>query len=84
MCAAGHSQGFADSGSKQLRLKTLSLRPLIFEIHDFITMQECDHLISKARKHLGDSVVSKMDGDEGKSDTPSMDRTFKLVKIFNS
>ena len=59
-------QGFADSGSKQLRLKTLSLRPLIFEIHDFITMQECDHLISKARRHLGDSVVSKMDGDEGK------------------
>lgn len=62
-------QGFADSGNKRLRLKTLSLRPLIFEIHDFITMQECDHLISKARKHLGDSVVSKMDGDEGKSDT---------------
>eukprot|EP00943_MAST-04B_sp_MAST-4B-sp1_P003004 g3004.t1 len=62
-------QGFENVGDKQLRLITLSLRPLVFEIYNFITTEECDHLISKSKHHLGDSVVSKMDGDEDKSDT---------------
>ena len=62
-------EGFGEKEGKQLYLKTLSIRPLIFEIHDFIAMEECDHLIEKSRTHIKSSVVKNMDKDIGKADT---------------
>ena len=45
------------------------MRPLVFEINHFLKPEECDHIIELAKPHMGASVVNRMDGDEGKSDT---------------
>eukprot|EP01083_Nonionella_stella_P095290 267467_1 len=47
---------------------TLSLHPAIFEIHDFFTDEECDHIIERSKKHIKRSSVSHMDHDKGKPD----------------
>jgi prolyl 4-hydroxylase len=54
---------------KLVTIKTMSLRPLVFEVDNFLSPKECDHIIGLAKPHMAASVVSHMDGDEGKSDT---------------
>jgi len=54
---------------KLVSIKTMSLRPLVFEVDNFLSPKECDHIIGLAKPYMAASVVSHMDGDEGKSDT---------------
>ena len=58
---SGHADGS--------ELVTMSLRPLVFEVHNFLSDGECEHIIGLAKPYMGQSVVNRMDGDEGKSDT---------------
>ena len=41
----------------------------MFEVDNFLSTDECDHIVGLAKPHMGASVVSHMDGDEGKADT---------------
>eukprot|EP00946_MAST-07B_sp_MAST-7B-sp1_P003730 g3730.t1 len=69
--AIGHERKVPtrDGASAPIIFKTISLRPLVFEIDNFLKPEECDHIIKLAEPHMGASVVNRMDGDEGKSDT---------------
>ena len=44
----------------------MSLRPLVFQVVNFLSTEECDHIVGLAKPHMGASVVTHMDGDEGK------------------
>mmetsp|Transcript_93405 Transcript_93405/g.250151 ORF Transcript_93405/g.250151 Transcript_93405/m.250151 type:complete len:237 (+) Transcript_93405:455-1165(+) len=55
-------------GDHDLTLITKSLRPLVLEVSNFLTQQECDHIIEKASPHIKKSTVSHMDHDVGKPD----------------
>ncbi|ESP00469.1 hypothetical protein LOTGIDRAFT_157676 [Lottia gigantea] len=49
----GHEVGaerVVDPDGKRLTMKTLSLNPLILEIPNFLSSEECDHFISVAKK----------------------------------
>jgi len=48
---------------------TLSLQPLIFELSDFLTLEECEHIRKTAEPNLQPSPVSIMDHDIGKEHT---------------
>lgn len=65
----GHIRHVPKSGSEggSITFKTISLRPLVFEIENFLKPEECDHIIDLAKPHMGASIVNRMDGDEGKS-----------------
>ncbi len=67
----GHerSVGTVAGRDKAVVFKTMSLRPLVFEVDNFLSPAECDHIIALAEPHMGQSVVNRMDGDEGKDDT---------------
>ncbi len=67
----GHERKVATRAglSDLITFKTVSLRPLVFEIDNFLKPEECDHIIDLAKPHMGASIVNRMDGDEGKSDT---------------
>jgi len=54
-------------GSKrQLFVKTLSVRPRVFEVPNFLTDEECDHLVDIAKKsNLEKSKVGGDTGDKG-------------------
>jgi len=56
-----------DTGSAVL--ETVSLRPLVFEVRNFLTESECQHIISKAAPKLENSGVAHMDKDVGKPAT---------------
>ena len=63
------SVGTVAGRDKDVLLETMSLQPLVFEISNFLSIEECDHIINLAKPYMGKSVVSHMDGDEGKADT---------------
>jgi prolyl 4-hydroxylase len=52
-----------------VKMKTISLRPLVFEIKKFIRDSECEALKKLAAPFMKASSVSHMDKDVGKKDT---------------
>lgn len=57
---------FVRSSAGSPVLRTLSLKPRIFEVKSFIEERECDVMLEKARPHVRKSSVSVKDGDHGK------------------
>jgi prolyl 4-hydroxylase len=56
------------SGGGTSVLVTMSLSPLVFSVHSFLTVGECDHIIGASSPHMAKSLVSHMDHDVGKPD----------------
>lgn len=59
----------ADQGTT-LEIETVSMKPLVVEIQNFITEKECDHIQRVASPEMQYSEVSLMDHDKGR---PSSD-----------
>lgn len=49
--AVGHEQEIQLDEGRNLQLTTLSMKPPIFEIADFLSDQECDHLVKLAKRN---------------------------------
>jgi len=64
----GHKERIA-IGSDVVVMETLSLRPLVFSIDNFLTVDECDYIQNNAAPHMKSSGVSLMDKDKGKEAT---------------
>eukprot|EP00937_MAST-01D_sp_MAST-1D-sp2_P005385 g5385.t1 len=58
-----------DAAGHPVSLRTLSLRPLVFDVRGFLTVEECDHIIEQAGPRMAKAKVSHMDKDVGKPDT---------------
>lgn len=61
--------GYEQTNNLGHKITTLSLRPLVFRVSNFLTHQECDHIRLCAEPHLKKSVTSKMDHDLDKPDS---------------
>jgi len=58
--AVGHEETVQLDTAKNVKLTTRSLKPLIFEITDFLSNEECDHLVKLAKRNgLEKSTVTK-------------------------
>ena len=90
----GYNQNFKENFEQYtidgLKLTTLSVRPLVLSVDDFLTNRECDLIKNLSEPHMFASQTSKMDHDEDKADTewrtstqywlsPSMDPTIALI-----
>mmetsp|Transcript_23902 Transcript_23902/g.35079 ORF Transcript_23902/g.35079 Transcript_23902/m.35079 type:complete len:585 (+) Transcript_23902:94-1848(+) len=53
----------------EFTLTTLSVRPLVFGIDNFLKPEEVEYIVSNAAPHMQDSPVSLMDKDKGKKAT---------------
>lgn len=51
---------------KEIFMETLSLRPLVFSIQNFLEPDECEKIIEVSEPHMAKSEVSLMDKDVGK------------------
>jgi len=49
------------------RVVTLSLRPLVVEVENFLTNVEAQHIIARAKPHMAKSGVALKDADKGKA-----------------
>lgn len=65
----GVSIGFTRNTTQGYTLKTLSLRPLVLEVDDFLTEDECDWIRMTAEPSMIASGTAKMDHDVDKEDT---------------
>jgi prolyl 4-hydroxylase len=61
----------------QLIVKTLSIRPLVLSIDNFLREEEIAYVISAASPHMVNSGVSLMDKDKGKAATE-----FRTSQLF--
>ena len=61
-------------------LKTISLRPLIFEVLNFLTDEECDWIKMTSEPHMKQSGTSNMDQDQGKPPTEWRTSTTYFLK----
>jgi prolyl 4-hydroxylase len=50
-------------------LETLAMEPLVFGVDNFLTVEECDHIIEAAEPSMHNSGVSHMDKDKGRAAT---------------
>lgn len=58
--AVGHVETIEVDEEKSVQLKTRSVKPPIFEIQDFLSSEECDHLVALATKNgLEESETAK-------------------------
>ena len=55
------------SGSRNITIETLSLKPLVLSIKGFLSEEECDYIAKKAEPTLQYSGVSLKDADVGKA-----------------
>jgi len=65
----GVSIGYTRNITQGYTLKTLSLRPLVLEVDDFLTEDECDWIKLTAEPSMIASGTAKMDHDLDKEDT---------------
>ena len=52
-----------------IEFETLSMRPLVFAIRGFLSVEECDQLREESEVHMMSSPVAHKDGDVGKPAT---------------
>lgn len=65
----GHERvlpGLTSPGSTT-RVVTLSMRPLVIEVEDFLSQHEAEHIIARASRHMAKSGVQLKDVDKGKA-----------------
>ena len=48
-------------------VRTLSLRPLVVEVENFLNVDEAQHIIARAKPHMAKSGVALKDADIGKA-----------------
>ena len=65
----GHKQRALSETGRPLEVETVSLTPLIFSIKNFLTPEDCAHVIEKASGLMFNSPVVNMDKDLGKKAT---------------
>lgn len=65
----GVSVGFTRTTPEGYQVETLSLRPLVLRVKNFLTFDECDYIRSQSEPHMAASGTSKMDHDRDKPDT---------------
>jgi len=66
----GHKQTVQNIESLgSIEMTTLSMEPLVFEMYNFLSNSECEHIKKKALPLLAPAPVSKMDHDKGKKDS---------------
>jgi hypothetical protein len=56
-------------GERQLLMRTVSMRPLVFSIDGFLYDKECEHIQRTADPYMAQSGVALMDHDKGKAAT---------------
>ena len=54
-------------GDKSVTLETMALQPLVLSVTNFLSQEECDHVIGQSEPHMAPSQVSFMDKDKGKT-----------------
>jgi len=69
--------GYVSNDEKNLEIETLSVHPLILSVKEFISENECDHIIKISGAGMEYSEVSLMDKDKGR---PSSD--FRTSQSF--
>ena len=73
MAVAADAQGAAAAGTDgaevDLVIETLSLQPLVLQVHNFLRPDECDHIIASSSARMAPSGVSHQDQDRGKPAT---------------
>ena len=52
--------GFQQSTFEGTNITTLSVRPLVHKVHNFLSMEECDLIQSLALPYMKASVTSKV------------------------
>ncbi|XP_033118303.1 transmembrane prolyl 4-hydroxylase-like isoform X2 [Anneissia japonica] len=57
----GHTRLITLDGDKPLHISTLNMKPLIFEIKDFFTEAECEHMINLAKKIGLESSITQQE-----------------------
>lgn len=65
--AVGHRQRIELCPGESAELETVSLTPLVFSIENFLSAEECEHVISEAAAKMFNSPVAQMDADVGKA-----------------
>lgn len=65
----GVSVGFTRTTPEGYQVETLSLRPLVLRVKNFLTFAECDYIRAQSEPHMAASGTSKMDHDRDKPDT---------------
>jgi prolyl 4-hydroxylase len=65
----GFKQKVYDLDTGAAVLETLAMDPLVFGVENFLTVNECDHIIAAAEPSMHDSGVSHMDKDKGRPST---------------
>jgi prolyl 4-hydroxylase len=58
----------SSEGGKEVIIRTLALQPLVVEIEQFLSIEECNHVIAEATPHMAQSKVALMDKDKGRGD----------------
>ena len=54
----------SSEGGKEVIIRTLALQPLVVEIEQFLSIEECNHVIAEATPHMAQSKVALMDKDK--------------------
>lgn len=62
-----HVEGL--DGLEDVRMRTLSMSPLVFSVEGFLKPEECQHIRDRAAPHMSHSGVVLMDHDRGKKAT---------------
>lgn len=65
----GVAVGYKRSTPEGYDVETLSLRPLVLRVANFLTFEECDYIRSQSEPNMAASGTSKMDHDRDKPDT---------------
>jgi len=65
----GVREGYVQYTVERVKLTTLSIRPLVFRAHQFLSYEECDQIKTLSEPYMVASKTSKMDKDKGKADT---------------
>lgn len=51
-------------GGRNVTVRTLSLSPVVLEVDDFLSADECQHIIDISQPHMRTAAVVKMDHDK--------------------
>jgi len=63
---SGYSSSHKDHQNSSLEIETLSIKPLVLSVKNFISEKECDHIQKIAEPDMEYSSVSLMDKDKGR------------------
>ena len=61
----GVREGYTQTTVDGVTLTTLSVRPLVLKVQNFLSYDECDRIKGLSERHMVSSKTSKMDKDKG-------------------